>query len=62
MGRGPRGPCGLKFSDSVVITMLSSSRPARALWIEIALSAASLACSASRPARALWIEIFFSIK
>ena len=34
-----------------------SSRPARALWIEIALTARKLAVDGSRPARALWIEI-----
>ena len=33
------------------------SRPARALWIEIAVSTAERNIRESRPARALWIEI-----
>ena len=58
MGRGPRGPCGLKSIYADAIEEMKESRPARALWIEIK-SIQSLAPSVrkSRPARALWIEI-----
>ena len=37
--------------------MVQRSRPARALWIEIASVRAVMAAHTSRPARALWIEI-----
>ena len=36
---------------------LSSSRPARALWIEINYENGKTNIPESRPARALWIEI-----
>ena len=35
MGRGPRGPCGLKSITRMESELGFSSRPARALWIEI---------------------------
>ena len=34
--RGPRGPCGLKSYTQTVSVPGAKSRPARALWIEIA--------------------------
>ena len=34
-GRGPRGPCGLKFALSALSFSSPWSRPARALWIEM---------------------------
>ena len=34
-GRGPRGPCGLKSMMNPLTIPHVSSRPARALWIEI---------------------------
>ena len=34
-GRGPRGPCGLKWIRPCAQREGSRSRPARALWIEI---------------------------
>ena len=37
--------------------MVQRSRPARALWIEIASVRAVMAAHTSRPARALWIEM-----
>ena len=56
--RGPRGPCGLKCCLSSGRYLLATSRPARALWIEIILTGILLLYSSSRPARALWIEIY----
>ena len=38
MGRGPRGPCGLKFNQIKERDADLESRPARALWIEIVIS------------------------
>ena len=34
-GRGPRGPCGLKFLGLLRLLSAIKSRPARALWIEM---------------------------
>ena len=34
-GRGPWGPCGLKYSFLLKEGIISRSRPVRALWIEI---------------------------
>ena len=34
-----------------------SSRPVRALWIEMVVSIGEIGVAASRPVRALWIEI-----
>ena len=57
-GRGPRGPCGLKFHVFPHVYQFVWSRPARALWIEILYARGVRAGSiTSRPARALWIEI-----
>ena len=36
MGRGPRGPCGLKLDAETAYVGYKTSRPAGALWIEIA--------------------------
>ena len=56
--RGPRGPCGLKFSfPGYASHHISGSRPARALWIEIISTQNHIHPLRSRPARALWIEI-----
>ena len=38
-----------------------SSRPVRALWIEILLSFLSIDKLSSRPVRALWIEIHYIV-
>ena len=55
--RGPRGPCGLKSIRLFHSFIASSSRPARALWIEIEDLEGEALLEQSRPARALWIEI-----
>ena len=49
----------MKFRDIRNLTGIRGSRPARALWIEIAkLTNYRIEQLESRPARALWIEIF----
>ncbi len=40
--RGPRGPCGLKFTVPAEYLVSVLSRPARALWIEIRINITSI--------------------
>ena len=62
LGRGPRGPCGLKLRRDEGSRFHPLSRPARALWIEMPTRVPRTTYTGSRPARALWIEIFTALE
>ena len=49
--------CGLKYESRYSAIERISSRPVRALWIEISSSNLKPRYQRSRPVRALWIEI-----
>ncbi len=45
-------------TEKKLVQITGTSRPARALWIEIASRENGRLGTRSRPARALWIEIY----
>ena len=55
--RAPRGACGLKYIIQTEMDITGTSRPARGVWIEMAIICGRLVMRASRPARGVWIEM-----